>query len=227
MLVDLPEDWAQLLAGEMEKPYFSALEKFVDAERRDYTVFPPEEDVFTALKTTSYENTKVFLLGQDPYHDNNQAHGLCFSVRPGVRPPPSLYNIYRELKTDIPGFKAPKHGYLIHWAQQGILMLNAVLTVRAHTPNSHKSKGWEKFTDAVIQKVNQKEDRVVFLLWGAYAQKKAPLITGEHHVVIKGVHPSPLSAEKGFFGSQPFSSINKALEEAGKEPIDWQLPEIQ
>lgn len=226
MLVDLPEDWSQLLAGEMEKPYFSALEKFVDAERRENTVFPPEEDVFTALKTTSYEQTKVFLLGQDPYHDNNQAHGLCFSVRPGVRPPPSLYNIYRELKTDIPGFKAPKHGYLMHWAQQGVLMLNAVLTVRAHTPNSHKSKGWEKFTDAVIQKVNQKEDRVVFLLWGAYAQKKVPLITGEQHVIIKGVHPSPLSADKGFFGSRPFSAINKALEEAGKEPIDWQLPEI-
>jgi uracil-DNA glycosylase len=166
----------------------------------------------------------VLLLGQDPYHGDNQAHGLCFSVNPGIKIPPSLVNIYKELKTDL-DLKTPNHGYLVPWAQQGILMLNAVLTVRAHTPNSHKDKGWETFTDAVISKVNQKTDPVVFVLWGAYAQKKLKLIDTSRHFVIQSAHPSPLSARNGFFGSKPFSAINTALQSRGAA-IDWQLADL-
>jgi uracil-DNA glycosylase len=211
-----------VLAAEREKPYFKELERFLSEERRTHKVFPPENEVFSALELTPYEDVKVLLLGQDPYHDDGQAHGLCFSVRPGIKPPPSLVNIYKELESDV-GFRAPKHGYLAHWAEQGILMLNAVLTVVAHTPNSHRNRGWETFSDAVIRKVNDKRDRVVFVLWGGYAQKKEKLIDKDRHVVQKGAHPSPLSARSGFFGSRPFSAINRALSEAGKAPIDWQL----
>jgi uracil-DNA glycosylase len=168
---------------------------------------------------------KVFLLGQDPYPGAGQAHGLCFSVRPGVRLPGSLRNIYQELQSDL-GIKAVKHGYLASWAKQGVLMLNACLTVRADAPNSHAGKGWEKFTDAALRAVNAQKRPIVFLLWGAYAQKKIPLIDEKRHVVIKSAHPSPLSAGNGFFGSKPFSKVNAALKKAGETPIDWQLPEV-
>lgn len=220
----LPAPWRPVLGAEIEKPYFQELQRFLAEERRTQQVFPPEDEVFSAFELTPPERVSVLLLGQDPYHDDNQAHGLCFSVRPGVRPPPSLVNIYKELETDV-GFRRPKHGHLVSWAKQGVLMLNTVLTVRAHTPNSHKDKGWEKLTDEVIRKVSAKEERVVFLLWGGHAQKKEKLIDAARHVVIKGVHPSPLSAKNGFFGSRPFSAINGALRAAGRPPIDWQLPE--
>lgn len=225
MQIDLPISWQQSLAGEIEQPYFQLLQRFVDTERRQYAVFPPEPDVFSALKLTPYEDVKVLLLGQDPYHDDGQAHGLCFSVLPGVRPPPSLVNMYKELHTDV-DFRVPNNGYLVPWAQQGVLMLNAVLTVRAHTPNSHKNRGWEMFTDAIIRRVNAKESRVIFVLWGAYAQKKISLIDTTRHMVVQSVHPSPLSARNGFFGSRPFSTINNALREAGNAEIDWQLPNL-
>lgn len=221
----LPASWQPLLAEELDKPYFRDLERFLAEERKAHAIFPPEPEVFSALRLTPYDDVKVLLLGQDPYHDDDQAHGLCFSVRPGIRPPPSLVNIYKELQSDV-GFRVPNHGHLVRWAEQGVLMLNAVLTVRAHTPNSHKDRGWETFTDAVIRKVNEKSDRVIFLLWGGYAQKKEKLIDPRRHVVLKGTHPSPLSAKNGFFGSKPFSAINQALREVGKSPIDWQLPDL-
>lgn len=226
MKIDLPASWHDILAEELEKPYFKKLERFVDAERREHQVFPAEDDVFSAFKLTPYEDVRVLLLGQDPYHDDGQAHGLCFSVRPGVAPPPSLANIFKEAVSDVPGFEIPKHGYLAAWARQGVLLLNAVLTVRAHEPNSHKNHGWETFTDAVIKKVNEKPDGVVFVLWGGYAQKKEKLIDGRRHAVIRAAHPSPLSARSGFFGSKPFSSINAALRASGGPAIDWRLPEI-
>jgi uracil-DNA glycosylase len=221
----IPDGWKQLLATELEKPYFELLEKFVEGERRTYTIFPPKEETFTALQLTSYENIRVLLLGQDPYPTVNHAHGLCFSVKPGIKPPQSLVNIYKELKEDV-GFQIPNNGYLAKWAQQGILMLNAVLTVRETTPNSHKDKGWEQFTDAIIKKVNEKSDPVVFILWGAYAQKKIKLIDTNRHFVIQSAHPSPLSAKTGFFGSKPFSKTNQLLQSAGKPPIDWQIPNL-
>jgi uracil-DNA glycosylase len=225
MFLSLPTSWQTVLAEEFEKPYFKKLENFLAAQRQTQTIFPPEEDVFSAFELTPYENVNVFLLGQDPYHDDNQAHGLSFSVRPGIKPPPSLVNIYKELKEDV-GFNIPNNGYLISWARQGILMLNAVLTVQAHTPNSHKNKGWETFTDAVINKINDKSDPVVFVLWGGYAQKKLKLIDTSRHRVIQSAHPSPLSARNGFFGSKCFSSINQTLASFGKPEIDWQISDI-
>ncbi|MFM6130341.1 MAG: uracil-DNA glycosylase [Sphaerospermopsis kisseleviana] len=218
----MPNSWQSILAEELEKPYFNKLQEFLSEERQSYNIYPPEEEVFSAFELTSYEEVNVLLLGQDPYHDENQAHGLCFSVKPGIKPPPSLMNIYKELTADV-GCDIPNHGYLVNWAKQGILMLNAVLTVRAHTPNSHKNQGWEIFTDAVIQKVNEKSDPVVFVLWGGYAQKKLKLIDTSRHLVIKSAHPSPLSARNGFFGSKPFSAINSALSGWGKPEIDWEL----
>jgi uracil-DNA glycosylase len=188
-------------------------------------VFPPEKDVFNALRYTAYEDVKVLLLGQDPYHDDGQAHGLCFSVPPGVAFPPSLANIFKELKEDQ-GFPRPNNGCLIPWAGQGVLLLNAVLTVRAHQPNSHKNKGWEKFTDAIIHRVGEKSERVVFLLWGNHAQKKAGLIDTSRHTIIATAHPSPLSAKRGFFGSRPFSMANTALAAAGRSTIDWRIPDL-
>ncbi len=225
MNINIPESWHNHLNGELNKPYFQKLSQFVDAERQQATVFPPEDEVFSALRLTPYENVNVLLLGQDPYHDNNQAHGLCFSVRPGIKPPPSLVNMYKELREDV-GFRIPNNGYLVPWAKQGMLLLNAVLTVRAHTPNSHKNQGWEKFTDAVISVVNEKRDPVIFILWGGYAQKKMNLIDTTRHTVIQSAHPSPLSARNGFFGSRPFSSINNALRTHGKPEIDWQIPDL-
>lgn len=221
----IPDSWQHVLAGEIDKPYFKTLETFVEEERRTQTIFPPENDVFNALTSTPYERVNVLLLGQDPYHDDNQAHGLCFSVRPGITPPPSLANMYREMRADV-GTSTPNNGYLVHWAEQGILMLNAVLTVRAHSPNSHKGKGWETFTDAIIRTVNEKESPVVFVLWGGYARKKVPLIDTSRHTIVQSAHPSPLSARNGFFGSRPFSAINAALHAAGKPQIDWQIPNI-
>lgn len=219
----LPEAWQALLGDELAKPYFAELMTFIEEERAEHEVFPPPEDVFNAFVLTPPTAVKVLILGQDPYHDLGQAHGLCFSVRPGVKPPPSLVNIFKELKDDI-GCAVPHHGCLEGWARQGILLLNAVLTVRAHQANSHKGRGWEKFTDQVIRVLSARSEPVVFVLWGGYAKKKAKLIDQNHHVVIEGAHPSPLSA-KYWFGSRPFSKINAALEGFGKAPIDWELPD--
>ncbi|MEM1392834.1 MAG: uracil-DNA glycosylase [Cyanobacteria bacterium P01_H01_bin.150] len=218
----LPDSWKIALAEEFNKPYFKELENFISQERKSKTIYPPPEDVFSAFELTPFEQVNVLILGQDPYHGENQAHGLCFSVKPGVKTPPSLVNIYKELKNDI-GFEIPNHGYLVPWAKQGILMINAVLTVEAHTPNSHKNKGWETFTDAVISKVNQKQEPVIFVLWGGYAKKKLKLIDTNRHTVIQSAHPSPLSARNGFFGSKPFSQINSVLRQAGKPEINFQL----
>lgn len=217
--------WRPILLAETHQPYFKTLRQFVAEERQRGTVFPPEHEVFAALHLTPYEKVSVFILGQDPYHDDGQAHGLCFSVRPGVPPPPSLQNIFKELHADL-GCKIPNNGYLVPWAAQGVLLLNAVLTVRAHQAASHKDQGWETFTDAVIQAVNAKPDPVVFVLWGAYARKKVALIDQTRHIVIESPHPSPLSAHRGFFGSRPFSRINAALRQLGKPEINWQLPDV-
>jgi uracil-DNA glycosylase len=217
--------WRPVLIAETEKPYWKPLQQFVRDERSKYKVFPPDKDVFAALHLTPYEKVSVLILGQDPYHDDGQAQGLCFSVQPGVTVPPSLVNIYKELHTDL-GCKIPNNGNLIPWAEQGVLLLNAVLTVRAHQANSHAGKGWENFTDAIIRATNAKPDRVVFVLWGAYARKKKPLIDLTRHRVIESAHPSPLSASNGFFGSKPFSRINAALREAGKPEINWQIPDL-
>lgn len=220
----IPDSWLPVLGDEQEKPYYQELYRFVGEERRKYTIYPPGKDVFNALLYTPYEQVRVMIIGQDPYHQPGQAHGMAFSVRPGVPAPPSLQNMFKELQTDV-GFQIPKHGCLVPWAEQGVLLLNAVLTVRANQANSHQGKGWEKFTDRVIQAVNQKETPVVFLLWGAYAQRKAELIDARRHTVLKAPHPSPLSASRGFFGSRHFSQANAALVAAGLPPIDWQLPE--
>jgi uracil-DNA glycosylase len=220
----IPSGWKAALAEEIKQPYYHALQEFVARERQTHTVYPPEVDVFNALKYTPLDEVKVVLLGQDPYHDEGQAHGLCFSVRPGVRPPPSLANIFKELNRDL-GCKIPDNGCLTPWAEQGVLLLNAVLTVRAHEPNSHKNKGWETFTDAVIRAVAEKSGPVVFLLWGGSAQKKATTIDDGRHTIIKSAHPSPLSAKK-FFGSRPFSAANRALGKAHLKPIEWQIPDL-
>jgi uracil-DNA glycosylase len=219
----LPADWREVLRDALEAESFQELEAFVAKERQRHTVYPSEEDLFSAFRLTPFERVRVLLLGQDPYHGAGQAHGLAFSVAPGVASPPSLVNIFKELKSDV-GAELPKNGSLVPWAEQGVLLLNAVLTVRAGEPNSHAGQGWEAFTDAVIRAVNAKPEPVVFLLWGRYAQKKAKLIDTGRHVVLEGVHPSPLSAKNGFFGSRPFSHINEALVARGREPIDWRLP---
>ena len=221
----IPRSWRPALAAEVKQPYFAELRRFLEEERRTQTVFPSEDEVFSQLELTPYDRVKVLILGQDPYHGPKQAHGLAFSVRPGVRPPPSLANVFKELHDDQ-GCPVRKHGYLAHWAEQGVLLLNAVLTVRRREPNSHKNRGWERFTDAIIRAVNQRENRVVFVLWGAYAGKKAELIDANRHVILRSAHPSPYSADRGFFGSRPFSAVNAALEESGQAPLDWCLPEI-
>jgi uracil-DNA glycosylase len=215
-------DWNPILRSEFDKPYWKPLQEFVAAERAHHTVYPPAADVFAALHLTPYREVKVLILGQDPYHGPKQAHGLCFSVRRGVDKPPSLVNIFKELQADV-GIAPPDHGCLERWAEQGVLLLNAVLTVRAHNANSHQGKGWEQFTDEVIRAVNDKPETVVFVLWGAYARKKKALITQRQHVIIESAHPSPLSANNGFFGSRPFSRANNALIAAGRDPIDWSL----
>lgn len=221
--LSLPASWEPVLGAERNETYFQDLSAFLDEERKNHEVFPPEEEVFSALELTPYDAVKVVLIGQDPYHDNGQAHGLCFSVKKGVKPPPSLMNMFRELESDL-GIPVASHGCLEAWAKQGMLMLNAVLTVRAHEPNSHKNKGWEQLTDAVIRAVNRRSDPVVFALWGAYAQKKGKIVDEKRHTVLRNAHPSPLSM-KQFMGSKPFSAINAALARAKKAPIDWRLPE--
>jgi uracil-DNA glycosylase len=220
----LPADWRAMLAPEFDKPYFKSLQEFVAEQRAQSTVYPPEADVFNAFQATPFDKVKVLLLGQDPYHGPGQAHGMCFSVRPGVRPPPSLVNMFKELHDDL-GCKIPNHGNLQAWAEQGVLLLNAVLTVRASEPNSHKSQGWEKFTDAVIKTLNGRVKPVVFVLWGGYAQKKERLIQNGQHRIVKAAHPSPLSMAK-YMGSKPYSAINAALKEVGQEPINWQVPDL-
>ncbi|MDJ0769769.1 MAG: uracil-DNA glycosylase [Ilumatobacter sp.] len=215
-------DWNPLLRGEFEKAYWKQLIGFVADERRRATVYPPHEDVFAALHLTPYADTRVLILGQDPYHGPKQAHGLCFSVRRGVRVPPSLANIHQELADDV-GVSIPDHGDLEPWARQGVLLLNATLTVRAGQAGSHQGKGWETFTDEVIRTVDAKPDHVVFILWGGYARRKKSLVDGERHTIIESPHPSPLSAHNGFFGSKPFSRANDALAAHGQPTIDWSL----
>jgi uracil-DNA glycosylase len=215
-------DWNPVLRGEFEKPYWSQLQAFVAAERERHTVYPPAENVFACLHLTPYSDTRVLILGQDPYHGPRQAHGLCFSVGRGVAIPPSLANIYTELRNDV-GIEPPSHGNLEAWARQGVLLLNATLTVRAGQAASHAGRGWETFTDEVLRAVNGKDHRVVFILWGSHARKKRALVGTSRHPVIESAHPSPLSAHNGFFGSRPFSRTNAALVDAGLEPIDWRL----
>jgi uracil-DNA glycosylase len=216
----IPAGWQSAVGAETEKPYYRELARFIERERAEKCIFPPPEDVFRALLATPFDAVRIVLLGQDPYHDDGQAHGLSFSVRAPTRPPPSLRNMFRELKTDLGTDVAPNAGDLTAWASQGVLLLNTVLTVVAHTPASHKGKGWETFTDAVIDALNARVSPVVFCLWGAHARKKAKAITAPQHAVLESAHPSPLSATK-FFGSKPFSKINAALAERGHQPIDW------
>jgi uracil-DNA glycosylase len=216
-------DWNPVLREELAKPYWAELQAFVAEERRHHAVYPPPDEVFAALHRTPYAEVKALILGQDPYHGPGQAHGLCFSVRRGVPIPPSLRNGYAELEADL-GIEPPSHGCLDAWAEQGVLLLNATLTVRARAAASHQRRGWETFTDQVIRAVSQKEERVVFLLWGASARRKRDLVDRTRHVIIESAHPSPLSAHNGFFGSRPFSRTNAALEEAGRTPIDWRIP---
>lgn len=216
-------DWNPILRGELSKPYWEELQRFVAGDRARHAVFPPESDVFAALHLTSYADTRVVILGQDPYHGPGQAHGLCFSVRRDVGIPPSLANIYTELHDDL-GITPPHHGNLETWARQGVLLLNATLTVRAGQAGSHQGKGWEVFTDAILGAVNSKDHPVVFILWGATARKKKALLDLSRHVVIESAHPSPLSARNGFFGSRPFSRTNAALDAAGLPTIDWTIP---
>jgi uracil-DNA glycosylase len=224
MSPEIPRGWKTVLEEEITKAYYQNLQCFLDEERKQYQIFPPEHEIFSALKFTPYSTVSVLLLGQDPYHGQNQAHGLSFSVRPGTPLPPSLKNIFKELNTDL-GIKLPNHGCLVPWAKQGVLLLNAVLTVRAHQPNSHKGKGWEIFTDKIIRSLSDRDDPVVFLLWGSFAHKKIELINTQRHTIIQSAHPSPFSAHKGFFGSHPFSRTNRALIESGKPEIDWQIAE--
>lgn len=221
-MVKLGNDWDGILADEWEKPYYKKLRAFLKEEYATRTIYPDMNDIFNALKYTSFADTKVVIIGQDPYHGEGQAHGLCFSVKKGVTPPPSLKNIYKELHSDI-GFEIPSHGELIEWAKQGVLMLNNVLTVREAMPNSHKAVGWEIFTDRVISELNRKETPVVFLLWGANAQKKAEIITNPLHHKLMSVHPSPLSASRGFFGCKHFSKTNEILEKNSINPIKWEV----
>jgi uracil-DNA glycosylase len=216
-------DWNPVLRAELAKPYWAELQAFVAEERRQGAVYPPADEVFAALHRTPYAAVKVLILGQDPYHGPGQAHGLCFSVRRGVAIPPSLRNIYAELQSDL-GIEPPAHGCLDAWADHGVLLLNATLTVRARQAASHQKRGWETFTDQVIRAVSAKPERVVFLLWGASARRKRELVDRDRHVVIESAHPSPLSAHNGFFGSRPFSRANAALVAAGREPVDWRLP---
>jgi len=218
-------DWNPILRGEFDKPYWPVLQQFVADERAQGAVYPPHDQVFAALHLTPYADVKVLILGQDPYHGPRQAHGLCFSVPHGVPQPPSLQNIFAELRDDL-GIEPPSHGNLEGWGSQGVLLLNATLTVRARQAASHQRKGWETFTDEVIRVVNDKRERVVFILWGGSARRKRVLVDTSRHVVIESAHPSPLSASGGFFGSRPFSRANEALVVAGREPVDWAIPEL-
>lgn len=219
----LRNDWAEILADEFEKSYYIQLREFLKTEYQSQAIYPDMYDIFNALHLTPYREAKVVILGQDPYHGPGQAHGLSFSVKPGVATPPSLQNIYKELQSDL-GCTIPQHGYLVNWAKQGVLLLNTVLTVRGGNPNSHKGKGWEIFTDRVIAALNDRETPLVFILWGRHAQEKASFIDTNKHFIIASPHPSPFSANRGFFGSRPFSRTNQFLRSQGMQEIDWQLP---
>jgi uracil-DNA glycosylase len=222
--VKLEPSWMRVLGDEFQQPYMRELKAFLQSEiKAGKTIYPKPSEYFNAFSHTPFEKVKVVILGQDPYHGPGQAHGLSFSVKPGVRPPPSLKNIYKELQTDL-GVKAPDHGYLVPWAKQGVLLLNAVLSVEEGKPGSHQKKGWENFTDKAVRALNDERENLVFILWGAYAIKKAAFVDRKKHLVLQGVHPSPLSCARGFFGSCPFSQANKYLKQHGLEPIDWQLP---
>ncbi len=225
-MVKLHASWLDKLRGEFEKPYMIALKAFLATEREaGKVIYPRASEWFHALDATPLDKVRVVILGQDPYHGEGQAHGLCFSVQQGVRPPPSLVNIFKEMKTDL-GIEPPRHGHLDAWAKQGVLLLNSVLTVEANAAASHAGKGWERFTDAVIAEVNALPQPVVFKLWGNYAQKKAGFVDGERHLVIKSAHPSPLSAHNGFFGSKPFSRANEFMIGKGIQAVDWKLPDL-
>jgi len=221
----LKNTWNDLLNEEFKKPYYLQLRQFLKSEYRHHTVYPDMYDIFNALHFTDYRDVKIVILGQDPYHGPNQAHGLSFSVKPGVTPPPSLINIFKELHTDL-GCYIPNNGYLKKWTDQGVMLLNTVLTVRAHRANSHRGKGWETFTDQVISLLNQRPDPIIFILWGKNAKAKKDLITDQKHMIIESSHPSPYSADYGFFGSRPFSRSNTFLHSQGKTLIDWQIENI-
>ncbi|WP_419024816.1 uracil-DNA glycosylase [Emergencia sp.] len=223
-MVNIGNKWDEVLAGEFKKEYYLKLRQFLIEEYKTRTVYPSMHDMFNALKYTSYEDVKAVILGQDPYHGPGQAHGMSFSVQKGVKQPPSLVNIFKEMKDDL-GIDPPDHGYLMKWAQEGVLLLNTCLTVREHQANSHKGKGWEIFTDRVIELLNEREKPIVFILWGANAKSKVQLITGKQHLILTGAHPSPFSAYNGFFGGQYFSKTNEFLTEKGEGPIDWDLKE--
>ncbi len=216
------QSWDEILKEEYQKEYFKNLQQFIDEEYNTHSIYPPREDIWNGFKEVSYNEVKIVILGQDPYHGEGQAHGMAFSVKPGVKIPPSLRNIYKELNQTM-DFEIPDHGHLIKWAQEGVLMLNTVLTVREGKPGSHKNKGWEKFTDAVIKKLNDRKSPIVFILWGAPAKKKIELITSPWHKVLTAAHPSPLSAYNGFFGCNHFNKANEYLKEWGKEPIDFKI----
>ncbi len=221
----IAEDWTGLVRTEFAKPYYRELSDFVRSEYVRGTVYPPKEQIFEAFRYTKREDVKVVILGQDPYHEVNQAHGLCFSVCPGTEVPPSLVNIYEELHNDL-GCYVPNNGYLVKWAKQGVLLLNTVLTVRAHQANSHQNRGWEKFTDAVIEALNGEDRPIVFMLWGRPAQSKISMLTNKNHLILTAPHPSPLSAYRGFFGCKHFSRANEFLTAHGVKPIDWQIENI-
>ena len=224
--IHLEPSWKARLGDYLERPPMRALAEFLREERRaGKVIYPPGPEIFNAFAHTPFDAVRVVILGQDPYHGPGQAHGLCFSVRPGVPVPPSLANIFAEIERDL-DIPRPDHGCLTAWAEQGVLLLNAVLTVRAHQPNSHKGKGWETFTDAVIRRLSERDAPLVFVLWGAHAHKKVSLIDADRHTIIRSAHPSPLSAHSGFFGSKPFSAIDAALRAYGKPAIDWQLPDL-
>ena len=225
MSVFIGNDWDLLLASEWEKTYYQNLRRQLIKEYRNYTVYPDMYDIFNALKSVAYEDCKVLILGQDPYHGKGQAHGYAFSVKKGVRTPPSLLNIYKEMHEDI-GTYIPDNGYLKKWADQGVLLLNTSLTVRAGEPNSHEKLGWEILTDRIIKLLNDRQKPIVFILWGRNAQSKQPFITNPKHLIIKSPHPSPFSASRGFFGSKPFSRTNNFLKSMGQEPIDWQIENL-
>ena len=218
----IDNDWLEPLSAEFKKPYYAQLYRFVNSEYAAHTIYPKKQDVFAAYDRTPLANVKVLILGQDPYHEPGQAHGLCFSVNPGIEIPPSLVNIYKELHDDL-GCTIPNNGCLTKWADQGVMLLNTVLTVRAHAANSHQNKGWEQFTDATIAALNRQDRPIVFMLWGRSAQQKASMLDNPKHLVLKAAHPSPLSAYNGFFGCRHFSKANACLEKSGQSPIDWRL----
>ena len=224
-MVKFNNSWDVILKEEFEKDYYKNIREFLKYEYTHYKIYPNMNNIFDSLKYASYEDIKVVIIGQDPYHEEGQAHGLSFSVQPGIEIPPSLQNIYKELQDDL-GCYIPNNGYLVKWAKQGVLLLNNVLTVRAHQANSHKDKGWEEFTDSIIKILNKRENPIVFMFWGACAKTKEALVTNPNHLILKAVHPSPLSAYRGFFGCKHFSKANEFLKSHGEEPVDWQIENI-